>query len=256
MNRIIFISGASSGIGRACAEVFAEAGYRIILNGRRKDRLDELKTELESRFRIECIVCIADVSLQHELTAAIEELPDNWKLIDVLLNNAGKALGLSPVFEGDTGQWDAMIDTNIKGLLYLTRIISAGMVARKAGHIINIGSTAGKQAYPKGNVYAATKAAVASVTDGMRIDLLPYGIHVTLINPGAVETEFSEVRFSGNKEMAAKVYEGFEPLHAKDIAETVYFAASRPAHVNIAEITVTPNAQASSLVFHKVPVSQ
>jgi len=179
-------------------------------------------------------------------------LPQEWQSIDILLNNAGKALGLSPVFEGDTSQWDSMIDTNIKGLLYLTREITPGMVNRKSGHVINIGSTAGKQAYPNGNVYAATKAAVASLTEGMRIDMLPFGIHVTLINPGAVETEFSTVRFSGDTKKAARVYDGFQPLHARDIAETVFFAASRPAHVNIAEITVVPNAQASSLVIYKV----
>lgn len=251
MNKNVFISGASSGIGEACAEIFAENGYRIILNGRRPERLSALKENLESRFKAEVLVCAFNVADQATLKQSLDSLPAEWKEIDILVNNAGKALGLSSIFEGDSSQWDEMIDTNISGLLYLTRQLSPGMVQRKRGHIINIGSTAGKQAYPKGNVYAATKAAVASLTEGMRIDLLPYGIHVTLINPGAVETEFSQVRFSGDKEKAAKVYEGFQPLHARDIAETVYFAASRPAHVNIAEITVVPNAQASSLVFHK-----
>lgn len=251
MNRIIFISGASSGIGKACAELFAENNYRIILNGRRADLLEQLKTDLEKRYQAKVIVCVADVADQDALQLALNNLPDEYQAIDILLNNAGKALGLSSIFEGDTAQWDTMIDTNIKGLLYLTRAIAPGMVARKKGHVINIGSTAGKQAYPKGNVYAATKSAVSSLTEGMRIDMLPYGIHVTLINPGAVETEFSTVRFSGDTVKAAKVYEGFQPLHARDIAETVFFAASRPSHVNIAEITVVPNAQASSLVIHK-----
>lgn len=252
MSRIIFISGASSGIGKACAELFAENNYRIILNGRRAERLDSLKKDLEKRFKASVIVCLADVADQAALRKSLDDLPQEWKEIDILLNNAGKALGLSPVFEGDRDQWDNMIDTNIKGLLYLTREVTPGMVSRKSGHVINIGSTAGKQAYPNGNVYAATKAAVLSLTEGMRIDMLPYGIHVTLINPGAVETEFSTVRFSGDSIKAARVYDGFQPLHARDIAETVLFAASRPAHVNIAEITVVPNAQASSLVIHKV----
>lgn len=252
MSRIIFISGASSGIGKACAELFAENNYRIILNGRRAERLDSLKKDLEERFKASVIVCLADVADQAALRKSLDDLPQEWKEIDILLNNAGKALGLSPVFEGDRDQWDNMIDTNIKGLLYLTREVTPGMVSRKSGHVINIGSTAGKQAYPNGNVYAATKAAVLSLTEGMRIDMLPYGIHVTLINPGAVETEFSTVRFSGDSIKAARVYDGFQPLHARDIAETVLFAASRPAHVNIAEITVVPNAQASSLVIHKV----
>ncbi len=252
MSRIIFISGASSGIGKACAELFAENNYQIILNGRRGELLDTLKNELEKRFNASVIICVADVADQLALRKAVDDLPQEWQSIDILLNNAGKALGLSPVFEGDTSQWDSMIDTNIKGLLYLTREITPGMVNRKSGHVINIGSTAGKQAYPNGNVYAATKAAVASLTEGMRIDMLPFGIHVTLINPGAVETEFSTVRFSGDTKKAARVYDGFQPLHARDIAETVFFAASRPAHVNIAEITVVPNAQASSLVIYKV----
>ena len=252
MSRIIFISGASSGIGKACAELFAENNYRIILNGRRAELLETLKKDLEERFNASVIICLADVADQAGLRKSLDDLPQEWKEIDILLNNAGKALGLSPVFEGDRDQWDSMIDTNIKGLLYLTREVTPGMVSRKSGHVINIGSTAGKQAYPNGNVYAATKAAVLSLTEGMRIDMLPYGIHVTLINPGAVETEFSTVRFSGDSIKAARVYDGFQPLHARDIAETVFFAASRPAHVNIAEITVVPNAQASSLVIHKV----
>ncbi len=252
MSRIIFISGASSGIGKACAELFAENNYRIILNGRRAELLDTLKKDLEERYNASVFVCLADVANQAALRKSLDDLPQEWKKIDILLNNAGKALGLSPVFEGDSDQWDSMIDTNIKGLLYLTREVTPGMVSRKSGHVINIGSTAGKQAYPNGNVYAATKAAVLSLTEGMRIDMLPYGIHVTLINPGAVETEFSTVRFSGDSIKAARVYDGFQPLHARDIAETVFFAASRPAHVNIAEITVVPNAQASSLVIHKV----
>lgn len=252
MSRIIFISGASSGIGKACAELFAENNYRVILNGRRAELLETLKNDLVKRFNASVIVCIADVADQLGLRKALENLPQEWQSIDILLNNAGKALGLSPVFEGDSVQWDNMIDTNIKGLLYLTREITPGMVNRKSGHVINIGSTAGKQAYPNGNVYAATKAAVLSLTEGMRIDMLPYGIHVTLINPGAVETEFSTVRFSGDTVKAARVYDGFEPLHARDVADTVFFAATRPAHVNIAEITVVPNAQASSLVIHKI----
>lgn len=253
MSRIVFISGASSGIGRACAELFAEHGYRIILNARRADRLLALKEDLEKRFSTQVLISEFDVTDREAVRAAIDAIPEIWKDIDVLLNNAGLALGLNPVFEGDIDQWETMIDTNIKGLLYLTRALTPAMVMRRQGHVINIGSTAGLQAYAKGNVYAATKAAVRSVTEGMRIDMLPYGIHVTLINPGAVETEFSEVRFDGNKEKASKVYEGFTPLHARDIAETVYFAASRPAHVNIAEITVVPNAQASSLVIHREP---
>lgn len=251
MSRIVFISGASSGIGQACAELFAENGYRIILNARRKDRLLVLKETLEKRFNAEVLISAFDVTDRQAVSTAIQAIPADWKDIDVLLNNAGLALGLTPVFEGDIDQWETMIDTNIKGLLYLTRALTPAMVLRRQGHIINIGSTAGLQAYPKGNVYAGTKAAVRSITEGMRIDMLAYGIHVTLVNPGAVETEFSEVRFDGDKDKASKVYEGFTPLHARDIAETVYFAASRPAHVNIAEITVMPNAQAASLIIHR-----
>ncbi len=252
MNKTVFITGASSGIGLATARIFAASGATLILNARRKDKLDELGASLITEFAVNVHLLPFDVRRESEVDQAINSL-DPELSIDILVNNAGLALDLKPVQEGDTRSWDTMIDTNLKGLLYVSRKVTEGMTKQRSGHVINIGSIAGLQAYPNGNVYCATKAAVIALSSAMRIDLLPYGIHVTVINPGATETEFSLVRFKGDTAKAGAVYQGFEPLKGEDIAEAIFFAANRPRHVNIAEITITPNAQASSLVYSRNP---
>ena len=245
MSKIALITGATAGIGEACARLFAEQGYNLILLARRAERLNDLAERLSSEFAVQIKAVTADVRHKTEL-AQLEDLSDDWKRVDVLVNNAGLSQGLDPIQEGDTDDWDAMIDTNVKGLLYVSRIVSPWMVNREVGHIVNIGSIAGKETYANGNVYCATKHAVDSLNKAMRIDLLPYGIKVTGIHPGAVETEFSEVRFKGDKERAKKVYEGFEPLHAQDIADAIWFAVNRPAHVNINDMLIMPTAQANT----------
>lgn len=252
MNKTVFITGASSGIGLATARIFAASGATLILNARRKDKLDELGASLTAEFAVKVHLLPFDVSRESEVDHLVGSLDPDLP-IDILVNNAGLALDLTPVQDGDTRSWDTMIDTNLKGLLYVSRRVIEGMTKRKSGHVINIGSTAGLQAYPNGNVYCATKAAVIALSNAMRIDLLPYGIHVTVINPGATETEFSLVRFKGDTQKAGAVYTGFEALKGEDIAEAIFFAANRPQNVNIAEITITPNAQANSLVFSKNP---
>ena len=244
--KTILITGATSGFGKATAEKFASEKWNIIITGRRKERLDELKSTLEKKYNVQVLYLCFDVRNANEVAEHLEKLPANFNQIDVLVNNAGLASGLSSIEEGNLDDWEKMIDTNVKGLLYVTRIISAGMKARKSGHIINIGSTAGKEAYKNGNVYCATKHAVEAITKGSRIDLLPYGIKVTGICPGMAETEFSEVRFAGDKERAKNVYAGFQPLLAEDIADVIYFAATRPAHVCLNDIVLTPTAQANS----------
>ncbi len=245
MPQTALITGATAGIGEACASLFAEQKFNLILVARRENKLKQLAERLTKQFDIEVKIVVADVRLKSDVEK-MNKLPENWKKIDVLVNNAGLSQGLDPIDKGDTDDWDTMIDTNVKGLLYVTRLVSPWLVARKCGHIINIGSIAGKETYANGNVYCATKHAVNSLNQAMRIDLLPYGIRVTAIHPGAVETEFSEVRFKGDRLRAEKVYEGFDPLHAIDIAETVWFAVNRPPHVNINEMTVMPTAQAST----------
>jgi 3-hydroxy acid dehydrogenase / malonic semialdehyde reductase len=245
MSKIALITGASAGIGEACARLFAEQKYNLILLARRTDRLEELAENLRVKYSIEVRTLTADVGNKKEVLQ-LEELAEDWKKIDVLVNNAGLSQGLDPIQEGNTDDWDTMIDTNVKGLLYITRIVSPWMVKRQSGHIINIGSIAGKETYANGNVYCATKHAVDSLNKAMRIDLLPYGVKVTGIHPGAVETEFSEIRFKGDKERAKKVYEGFEPLQAQDIAEAIWFVVSRPAHVNINDMLIMPTAQANT----------
>ena len=244
--KIAFITGATSGFGRATALVFAANGYNVIVNGRRVEKLKELALYIEEKHGVNVLVSPFDVRDEKAVNNAIASFPDEWKAIDVLVNNAGLALGLSDIQDGDTEQWNTMIDTNIKGLLYMTRAVSPIMIARKQGHVINIGSVAGKEVYPKGNVYCATKHAVDALNRAMRIDLLPHNIKVTAVNPGLAETEFSIVRFTGNEERAKKVYEGFTPLTAEDVAEVIWFAASRPAHVNLNDIIITPTSQASS----------
>lgn len=249
--KTVCITGATSGIGKAIALRLARENYQLILTGRRADRLDELKNELENSFDIKVATLCFDIRKYEEVEQALELLPNEYKEIDILVNNAGLAAGLDPVYSGDIDDWERMIDTNIKGLLYMTRLVSPRMVAGKSGHIINIGSIAGREVYPNGVVYCATKHAVDALSKGMRMDFLPYGIKVTQVCPGAVETEFSIVRFKGDKQRADKVYEGYRSLVAEDIAEAVYYAVSQPAHVDVQDLLIMPAAQAGITMFHK-----
>lgn len=248
-NKIALITGATSGIGKACAIALAREGYSIIACGRREERLVDLMAELPNNTKYTYLVF--DVSKRDEVYAAFEALLPEWKEIDILINNAGNAHGLSPIHTGDHDDWDAMIDINVKGLLYVSKMVIPQMTQRNRGHIINIGSIAGKEVYPNGNVYCASKHAVDALTKGMRIDLNPFGIKVMGIHPGLVETEFSIIRFKGDEERAKSVYEGYQPLKPEDIAEIVVFAATRPDHVVLADIVVLPTAQASSTVLNK-----
>lgn len=248
MTKTALITGATSGIGWATAVEFAKKGIQLILCGRRQDRLDELKTELSPLVPVTTLNF--DVRDKDEVFKAIDSLPNSFKTIDILINNAGNAHGLDPIDEGSLDDWDAMMDINVKGLLYISKAIIPSMRNRQSGHIINIGSSAGKEVYPKGNVYCGSKHAVLAITEGMRIDLNPYGIKVGAINPGLVETEFSKVRFKGGSQ-ADNVYKGYKALQAEDIAEAIYFAVSRPPHVNIADMLIFPTAQASSTILKK-----
>ena len=243
---IALITGATSGIGKASAEIFAKHGYNLIITGRRKERLHALAEELISTYNINVQTLCFDIRKLDEVKTNIASLPIDFKQIDVLLNNAGLASGLSTIQDGDTDDWEKMIDTNVKGLLYITREVSQLMITNKKGHIINIGSIAGKEVYANGNVYCATKHAVDALNKAMRIDLLPHQIRVSAIHPGMVETEFSLVRFHGDEDRAKKVYEGLQPLTPQDIAETVFWVASRPAHVNINDIIIMPTVQANT----------
>jgi 3-hydroxy acid dehydrogenase/malonic semialdehyde reductase len=252
MAKIALITGASAGIGEACAHTFAREGYNLILTGRRMKRLEDLAQHLNNKYNIEVAVSSFDIRSREQVINNLEGLPAEWKKVDVLINNAGLSQGLDPIDKGSYDDWDTMIDTNIKGLLYTSKVVSNWMIANGLGHIINLGSIAGKEVYPNGNVYCATKHAVDALNKGMRADLLQYGIKVTAIHPGAVETEFSEVRFKGDKERAKKIYEGFDPLVAQDIADTIWFVASRPAHVNINDLIIMPTAQAAATnIFRK-----
>jgi len=250
MRKIVLITGATSGIGEACARKFAQGGYDVIITGRRAQLLANLKKELEAE-GVRVLALAFDVRNRNAATAAINSLPLEWQQIDVLINNAGLALGLEPEYEGSFEDWETMIDTNIKGLLTMTRLVVPRMVKRDSGHVINIGSVAGDAAYAGGNVYCATKAAVKTITDGLRIDLAHTSVRVTNVKPGLVETHFSNVRFHGNDARAEKVYEGVKPLTGSDIAEVVFYAASAPAHVQIAEVLVLATHQASGSVLHR-----
>jgi serine 3-dehydrogenase len=251
-NKVVFITGASSGIGRATANAFAQEGANLLLCARRAERLDELKTELASKYpSIRVLTIELDVRDQEGVSSELQDLPADWQRIDILVNNAGLSRGLDPLHEGSIDDWDEMIDTNVKGLLYVTRAVLPDMVARGRGHVINIGSIAGHEVYPRGNVYCASKHAVDAITRGMRMDLLGTGVKVTTVDPGLVETEFSKVRFHGDEVKANAVYKGLQPLTPDDIAETVLWAATRPAHVQIAEVIVFPSAQASSMHVHR-----
>jgi 3-hydroxy acid dehydrogenase/malonic semialdehyde reductase len=243
---IALITGATSGIGKSTALEFAKHGYNLIITGRRQERLAELKTTLEKEHKINVLELCFDVRDEKQVASAIDSIPNNFKAIDVLVNNAGLAAGLSTIQDGNLNHWEQMIDTNIKGLLYVTKHISKIMIQNKKGHIINIGSVAGKEVYANGNVYCATKHAVDALNKGMRIDLLPHGIKVSAVNPGMVETEFSIVRFDGDEARAKKVYENIVPLKPEDIAETIYWVASRPAHVNINDMLIMPTIQANA----------
>ena len=248
MNKTALITGATSGIGRATAHEFAKHGLKLVLCGRRQERLDTIKKALSKQTDVHTLNF--DVRDKEATQNAISSLPDAFKIIDILINNAGNAHGLDPIQTGDLDDWDAMMDINVKGLLYVSKAVIPQMTERKSGHIINIGSSAGKEVYPKGNVYCGSKHAVLAITEGMRIDLNPFGIKVTAINPGLVETEFSKVRFKGDA-AADSVYKGYKALQAEDIAEVIQFAVSRPAHVNIADVLVFCTAQANSTIVNK-----
>lgn len=251
MNKNVLITGATSGIGMATAIKFAINSYNLIICGRRSERLNELKKFLESKYSIKVLTLAFDIRNKKEVEASINSIPDEFKDIDILVNNAGLALGFRTIQNGDTDDWDQMIDTNIKGLLYVTRMVTPNMVNRGKGHIINIGSVAGREVYPSGNVYCATKHAVDALNKAMRVDMLKHNIKVTAVNPGAAETEFSLVRYKGDSDAAKKVYDGFTPLYGENIAEIIYFIVNLPDNVNVNDILVMPTAQANTSCLHK-----
>jgi NADP-dependent 3-hydroxy acid dehydrogenase YdfG len=249
--KTVFITGATAGFGEACAIKFAQNGYGLILNGRRKDRLEELKRSLEEEYGAASYLLPFDVQKKEAVFAAVDSLPDEWKTIDLLINNAGLALGRDAFDEASLEDWDTMIDTNVKGLLYVSKAVVPLMVGQNRGHVINLGSVAAKDMYDKGNVYCASKAAVDAISKSMRIELLPHHIKVTAIHPGAAETEFSFVRFKGDEETAKKIYDGFQPLSAADVADVIFYCASLPPHVCINDLVLTCTQQANSIYFNK-----
>ena len=251
MNKTVLITGASSGIGEGCARKFASQGARVILNARNVQKLEALASELQDKYNAECYVLPFDVCDRKAAARALESLPQEWKSIDILINNAGLAVGVDKEYEGDLDEWDVVIDTNVKALLSMTRLVVPSMVERGCGHIINIGSIAGDAAYPGGSVYCATKAAVKALSDGLRIDLVDTPLRVTNIKPGLVETNFSVVRFRGDKEKADNVYKGIKALTGDDIADVAFFAASAPEHMQIAEILVMPANQATGTIVSR-----
>lgn len=251
MNPIVLITGATSGIGKACAEKFAASGYDIIITGRRKDRLEEIQSALQQQYSIRVLPLCFDVQDKEAVFSSMAQLRADWQSIDVLINNAGLALGRDSFEDADMQDWETMLDTNVHGLLYMSRAVLPFMIARKKGHIINIGSVAGKDVYEKGNVYCASKFAVDAISKSQRIDLLKHHIKVTAIHPGAVETEFSLVRFKGESAKASATYDGFTPLTGADIAESIYYCASLPPHVCINDLVITCTAQANSIYIHK-----
>ncbi|MFW6275842.1 MAG: SDR family NAD(P)-dependent oxidoreductase [bacterium] len=251
MKKTAIITGATAGIGEATAILMAENNFNLVLTGRRKEKLEALKHQIEKETGCEILTLNFDIRSRSETVKAVKNLPEKWQKPDVLINNAGLAAGLNTIDKGEVDDWETMIDTNIKGLLYITRLISPLMIKNRTGHIVNISSVAGKETYPSGNVYCATKHAVQSLTKGMRLDLLKHGIKVSSVCPGAVDTEFSLVRFKGDAQKAKSVYQGFTPLYAKDIAETILFVVTRPPHVNIDDILVMPTDQAYSRDFRR-----
>jgi serine 3-dehydrogenase len=252
-DQLVFITGASSGIGAACARKFAEAGARLILTARRLDRLEQLAQELRQTFNTQTHTLQLDVCDRVQVESTLNALPEPWSCIDILINNAGLSRGLDKLYEGRLQDWEEMIDTNIKGLLYVTRCLTPGMVSRGQGHVVNIGSIAGHQAYPGGAIYCATKAAVRTLSAGLKMDLLGTPIRVSEIDPGMVKTEFSQVRFHGDMEKSEQVYEGVTPLTAEDIAEVILFCTTRPPHVNISEIVILATDQATATMVHRKP---
>jgi 3-hydroxy acid dehydrogenase / malonic semialdehyde reductase len=252
--QIVFITGASSGIGEACARTFAREGCALILSARRIERVDRLATELHTAHGIRTLTIALDVRSRNAVEAAIANLPKEWSAIDILVNNAGLSRGLSKLYEAEVEDWEEMIDTNVKGLLYVSRAVVPGMVRRKRGHVINISSIAAHQTYPGGNVYCASKAAVRAITDGLKMDLLGTGVRVCAVSPGMVETEFSVVRYHGDEQRAAKTYENMKPLTGGDVADVVLFAATRPAHVDLPEIIIMSVDQASVYHVHRTEV--
>ncbi len=251
MKRIVFITGATSGIGRACAEKFAANGDHLIINGRRKERLEELKNQLAEKYKVDILCAPFDVQNKNEVFESINQFPEKWKSPDILINSAGLALGRDTFDEADITDWEIMINTNMKGLLYVSKTVLPSMIKRNSGHIINLGSTAGNEVYERGNIYCATKSAVEAISSAMRIDLLAHHIKVTNIKPGAVETEFSLVRFKGDEEKAGKVYEGLVPLTPEDVADTIFYCASLPPNVCINDLTMTCTAQANSIYSYR-----
>jgi 3-hydroxy acid dehydrogenase/malonic semialdehyde reductase len=251
MKRIVFITGATSGIGKACAERFAANGDDLIINGRRKDRLEELKKELEKKYKTEVLCAPFDVRKKEKVFEIINQFSEKWKSIDILINSAGLALGRDLFDEANLSDWETMLNTNVNGLIYVSKAVIPFMIKRNNGHIINLGSTAGDKVYERGNIYCASKTAVEAISHAMRIDLLPHHIKVTNIKPGAVETEFSLVRFKGDEEKAEKVYEGFAPLTAADIADSIFYCASLSPNVCINDLTITPTTQADGIYIYK-----
>ena len=251
MKRIIFITGATSGIGKACAEKFAANGDHLILNGRRKGRLEELKTNLEEKYKVDILCMPFDVRQKEEVFTSIDQLSEMWKSIDILINNAGLALGRDLFDKAEITDWETMIDTNVKGLIYVSKAVLPSMIEKKKGHIINLGSISGDEVYEGGNIYCATKSAVDAISRAMRIDLLKHHIKVTNIKPGATETEFSLVRFKGDEKQAAKIYEGLVPLTPADIADSIFYCASLPSNVCINSLTITCTAQADGIYSYR-----
>ena len=250
-DQIVLITGASSGIGEACAKLFAPAGVKLILAARRKERLEQLAAQLSQEYSSEIHLLQMDVRDRTAVKSALQSLPAPWSKIDILINNAGLSRGLDKLQEGDFQDWEEMIDTNVKGLLYLTRYIVPGMVSRGRGHVVNIGSIAGHQTYPGGSVYCASKAAVRAISDGLKQDLLGTPVRVSSVDPGLVETEFSQVRFHGDSDRAKKVYQGLTPLTPNDVADVVFFCVTRPPHVNISEVLLVPTDQATATLVHR-----
>jgi len=253
MSKITLITGATAGFGKASAYKFAENGYDLIINGRRTDRLQELADEIEQKYNVAVLQLPFDVRIENDVFHSISQIPEEWKAIDVLVNNAGLALGRDYFEEGSTDDWNIMIDTNVKGFLYVAKAVSQLMARRKQGHIINLGSVAGKEVYEKGNVYCASKYAVDAISQGMRIDLLRHNIKVTAINPGAAETEFSIVRFKGDEATASSIYNGLTPLSAEDVADVIYYTTTLPAHVCINDLTISCTQQANAIYFNRQP---
>ena len=251
MKRIIFITGATSGIGKACAEKFAANGDHLILNGRRKERLEELKTNLEEKYKVDILCMPFDVRQKEEVFTSIDQLSEMWKSIDILINNAGLALGRDLFDKAEITDWETMVDTNVKGLIYVSKAVLPSMIEKKKGHIINLGSISGDEVYEGGNIYCATKSAVDAISRAMRIDLLKHHIKVTNIKPGATETEFSLIRFKGDEKQAAKIYEGLVPLTPADIADSIFYCASLPSNVCINSLTVTRTAQADGIYSYR-----